>query len=38
MPDIQGEDREVILNYLATHYQPRDHAREGGWRNPFTGQ
>jgi transposase len=34
MPDIQGEDREVILNYLAIHHRPRDHAREGGWRAP----
>jgi mono/diheme cytochrome c family protein len=36
MPDVQGEDRDVILDYLATHYPPRaPSGPAGGWRNPF---
>ncbi len=35
MADIQGADRELILDYLAQHYPPRAPARAGGWRNPF---
>ena len=36
MPEIQGEDRDVILDYLATHYPPRaPSGPAGGWRNPF---
>ncbi len=35
MPDIQGQERELILDYLTTHYPPRAPARAGGWRNPF---
>ena len=38
MPDIQGADRELILDYLATHYPPRAPSRAGGWRNPFAPQ
>jgi len=39
MPDIQGEDRDVILDYLATHYPPRaPSGPAGGWRNPFAPQ
>ena len=39
MPDVQGEERELILNYLATHYPPRAPSRAGGgWRNPFSPQ
>jgi hypothetical protein len=34
MPDVQGEDREKILDYLASAFPER---RElGGWKNPFT--
>ena len=36
MPDIQGEERELILGYLESHYGPR--ARGGGWKNPFAPQ
>jgi hypothetical protein len=39
MPDVQGEDRKLILDYLATHYPPRAPAGSGGgWRNPFGPQ
>jgi len=36
MPDIQGVDRDLILDYLAQHYPPRTPSRAGGFRNPFT--
>ena len=35
MPDIQGEERELILRYLEAHYGPRTPARGGSWKNPF---
>lgn len=38
MPDIQGEDRTVILDYLAAHYPPKAPSRSGGFRNPFAPQ
>ena len=38
MPDIQGTDRALILDYLARHYPPRAPSRAGGFRNPFTPQ
>ena len=34
MPEIEGADRELVLDYLAQHYPPRAPAR-GGWKNPF---
>jgi hypothetical protein len=37
MPDIEGADRDVILDYLAQHYPPKP-ARSGGFRNPFAPQ
>ena len=37
MPDIQGEDRALILGYLEKHY-PAKPSRAGGWRNPFSPQ
>ena len=36
MPDVQGEDRKKILDYLATAFPER--AQPGGWKNPFTGR
>jgi len=33
MPNLEGNDRELVLNYLATAYPPRRPA--GGWQNPF---
>ena len=38
MPDIQGADRDLILDYLAAHYPPRAPSRAGGFRNPFAPQ
>jgi hypothetical protein len=35
MPDIQGPDRDLILDYLAQHYPPRAPSRAGGFKNPF---
>lgn len=37
MPDVQGADRDLILDYLATHYPARAE-RRGGWRSPFAPQ
>ena len=34
MADIQGADRDLILDYLAKHYPPRARG-SGGWKNPF---
>lgn len=34
MPDVQGADRDLILDYLAAHYPARTQG-PGGWRNPF---
>jgi hypothetical protein len=33
MPDVQGADREKILDYLATALPERK--QPGGWKNPF---
>jgi len=33
MPDVQGEDRNKILDYLAGAFPER--REPGGWRNPF---
>lgn len=33
MPDVQGRERERILDYLATAFPER--AQLGGWKNPF---
>ena len=39
MPDIEGEDRDLILDYLARHYPPRaPSGPAGGFRNPFAPQ
>lgn len=35
MPDVEGADRDLILDYLARHYPPRAPSRAGGFRNPF---
>ncbi len=34
MPALEGSDRELVLNYLETHYPPTA-AAPGGWQNPF---
>jgi hypothetical protein len=33
MPDVQGEDRTRILDYLASAFPER--REPGGWKNPF---
>jgi hypothetical protein len=33
MPDVQGEDRGKILDYLASAFPER--TEPGGWKNPF---
>ena len=33
MPDVQGADREKILDYLASAFPER--TQPGGWKNPF---
>lgn len=38
MADLQGADRDLILDYLEKHYPPRGASRAGGWRNPFAPQ
>jgi hypothetical protein len=38
MPDIQGADRDLILDYLAAHHSPKAPARAGGFKNPFAPQ
>ncbi|MDP2411319.1 MAG: hypothetical protein Q8M26_13665 [Pseudolabrys sp.] len=34
MPALEGDDRELVLKYLETHYPPTA-AAPGGWQNPF---
>ena len=36
MPDVQGEERNKILDYLAAAFPER--TQPGGWKNPFTGK
>ncbi len=38
MADIQGADRDLILDYLAKNHPPRAPVRGGGFRNPFAPQ
>ena len=38
MPDLQGADRDLILDYLARHHPPKAPSRGGGFRNPFAPQ
>ena len=34
MPELQGKERDVILDYLEQAF-PESTDREGGWQNPF---
>ena len=34
MPALEGEDRKLILDYLATAFPPKP-AAGGGWKSPF---
>ncbi len=38
MADIQGADRDLILDYLEKQFPPKAPSRAGGWRNPFAPQ
>jgi hypothetical protein len=35
MADIQGEPRDLILDYLATAFPAQRRTAPGGWQNPF---
>ncbi len=35
MPDVQGADRQLLLDYLEKNFPPKPPSRAGGWRNPF---
>lgn len=35
MPELDEEDRKLILDYLEATYPPRQEERRGGWQNPF---
>jgi len=37
MPALEGEDRKVILDYLASTFPPKP-AAGGGWKSPFAPQ
>ena len=38
MADIQGAERALILDYLATAHPPKAPSRTGGFQNPFAPQ
>lgn len=38
LPDLQGSDRAVILDYLAQAHPPKAAPAAGGFRNPFAPQ
>jgi len=35
MADIQGEPRDLVLDYLSQAFPPKTNDQPGGWRNPF---
>jgi hypothetical protein len=35
MADIQGEPRDLVLDYLTKAFPPKTGNQPGGWRNPF---
>jgi hypothetical protein len=35
MPDVEGEDRDKMLDYLTSAFPER---RQRGWKNPFAPQ
>ena len=37
MPELEGEDREKVLDYLE-HAFPEKQRSRGGWKNPFAPQ
>ncbi len=36
MPPLEGEERNVVLDYLEATFPPRAPVSPGGWRNPFS--
>ena len=35
MPPLEGDDRKLVLEYLATAFPPKPAAAGGGWKSPF---
>lgn len=35
MPELEGADRDLILDYLAAQHPPKAAPASGGFRNPF---
>jgi mono/diheme cytochrome c family protein len=35
MPALEGDDRKLVLDYLATAFPPKAPAAAGGWKSPF---
>ena len=35
MPEPEVEERQLIVDYLATHFPPRREQQRRGWQNPF---
>lgn len=35
MPELEANDRKLVLDYLEATYPPRGPAGTGGWQNPF---
>jgi len=38
MPVLEGDDRKLILDYLASTFPPKPAAAGGGWKSPFAPQ
>ena len=38
MPALEGDDRKLILDYLASTFPPKPAAAGGGWKSPFAPQ
>lgn len=36
MPSLEGNERKIVLDYLASTFSPRA-SGQGGWQNPFSG-
>lgn len=38
MPVLEGEERKLVLDYLARAFPPKAPAAAGGWKSPFAPQ
>ena len=38
MPVLEGEERKLVLDYLAHAFPPKAPTTAGGWRSPFAPQ